>query len=181
MRTSSTETRARRRRDVVARDAVPLEQRERLGERLARRPALALVLAAAPDPVVLLGDVGEVEVDGERAQDDGLRLDVERRDRLGERALDAPESPRRPSRASRRMRSSSAVDVLSLLLGEDASEDLAEQADVRAERRVGRRVGGPAHGPTLPASVLTRPGRSASRPGRGPSRPRPPDHVPVRR
>ena len=90
---------ARRRRDVVAGDAVALEQRERLGERLARRPALALVLAAASDAVVLLGDVGEVEVDGERAQDDGLRLDVERRDRLGERPL--TRRSRRADRAGR--------------------------------------------------------------------------------
>ena len=149
---------ARRRRDVVAGDTVPLEQRERLGERLPRRPALALVLAAAPDAVVLFGDVGEVEVDGERAQDDGLRLDVERRDRLGERTLRAGvAAPAEPCEQADALLEP--VDVLSLLLGEDASEDLAEQADVRAERRVGRRVGGPAHGPTLP---VDRSGRRTS-------------------
>jgi hypothetical protein len=71
---------------LVARHTVPLEQRERLGERLARCSTFALVLAATAHPMVLLGDVGEVEVDRERAEDDRLRLDVERRDRRGKRS-----------------------------------------------------------------------------------------------
>ena len=84
--TSSTETLRGGVGDLLARDAVPLEELERLGERLARCSTFALVLAATAHPVVLLGDVGEVEVDRERAEDDRLRLDVERRDRLGERS-----------------------------------------------------------------------------------------------
>ena len=94
------------------------------------------MLAAAPDAVVLFGDVGEVEVDGERAQDDGLRLDVERLDRLregpGGTGVAAATEPCEQANAL-----FEAVELLAFLLGEHASEDLAEQADVRAERRVG--------------------------------------------
>ena len=158
--------------DLVGRDALPREQRQRLGQRFAGIAALELVLAATPNPVMLLGDVREVEVDGERAQDDRLRLDVERLDRLRERpggaGVTAATEPREQANALFQ-----AVELLAFLLGEHAPEDLAEQADVRAERRVGRGVGGAAHPPHSARSRrATRPCRSASRRGRGPSPPR---------
>ncbi len=170
---------ARRGLHLVGRDALPLEQRQCLGERLTRIAALELELAAAPNPVMLLGDVREVEVDGERAQDDGLRLDVERRDRLRERSrsagVAAATEPREQAHAL-----FEAIELLAFLLGEHATEDLAEQADVRAERRVGRVGRGAAHRPTLPVPVTRLPGRSASRLGRAPSPPRPPGRAPAR-
>ena len=63
------------------------------------RSPLALVLAPATHAVVLLGDVRQVEVDGEGAQDDRLRIDVERA-RSPPRAP-APRPCRRAGRAGR--------------------------------------------------------------------------------
>ena len=72
-------------RDLPGAHTLAVEQLERLVERLAQRAALALDLAATANTVVLLGDVREVEVDGERPQHDRLRVDVELRDGLTER------------------------------------------------------------------------------------------------
>ena len=80
-----------------------VETGEGVLERLARDAALVLVGAPAPEPVVLLGDVRELEEDAERAQDDGLALERQRRDRLLER-LRAPRV-RRAQRESERIRS----------------------------------------------------------------------------
>ena len=172
---------ARRRLDLVAGHAVVLERSEGLVEGLAQHPALPLDLSTPPDSVVLLGDVGQVEVDGERPQHDRLGLDAEQRDRLGE-------GPRRACVAAATEPGEQAdpllqaVHVLAFLLAEDAPEDLAEQADVGAERSVRRRVGRAAHRPTLPGrSVVTRRRRTASRPGRAPSRPRRRDRAAARR
>ena len=122
-------------------DAAALELGERVGERLARDPALGLVLAAAADPVVLLGDVDELEEERERAQDGGLALEPERCDRLAER--DRASRRARASRASARMRSSSSSSSWPSLLDEHPPEQVAEQADVGAERGVG------GHAPSL--------------------------------
>ena len=73
-----------RRRDLLLADAFLGQQRERLVERLAQRAAPALDRAPTPHAVVLLADVGEVEVHRERPQDDRLRLHVELRDGLGQ-------------------------------------------------------------------------------------------------
>ncbi len=171
-------------RDLLRGDRVSPEELDGLGERLARRSAQALVLSAAPHPVVLLGDVGEVEVDGEGAEDDGLRLDVERRDRLGERSggafVAAP-----PEACEEAHPLLEAEDALALLLGEDPPEDLPEEPDVRAERSVWRGVGRVAHGshsarPQAVAATRRRV-RSASRPARGPSPPRRRGRAPARR
>ena len=60
------------------------EPLDRLGERLARRPALVLVLAPPAEPMVLLGDVRELEVEREGAQDERLQLEREHGDGLAE-------------------------------------------------------------------------------------------------
>ena len=93
--------------------------------------------AAATDPVLLLGDVRELEVRRERAQHAGLAVDGQRRDRRGELAVLGPAAGRARERAD-------ALDVveqvLARLLDEHAAEQVAEQADVAPEGRVGRLV-----------------------------------------
>ena len=61
-------------------DAAAGQPAERLGERLARDLLLALVAAAAADAMPRLGDVRELEVQPERAQDRRRALVVERAD-----------------------------------------------------------------------------------------------------
>ena len=118
----------------------PLSRRrpERVGQRLARDAVGALDVAPPPDAVLLLGEVGELEEERERAQDLRLLLEVELADGprqlgahgrvagLARPAGDAPDLllPRE--------------QLLALLLDHDAAEQVAEQADVAAERRVGR-------------------------------------------
>jgi hypothetical protein len=63
-----------------------LEQLGRLGERLALQLARRVVLAPAPDPLTLLGDVGELQLQRERA-DVGLDLVVGQRAQLGDHRL----------------------------------------------------------------------------------------------
>ena len=75
------EPRGRRAQLVVA-DPGLAQARDRIGERLARHPALVLVLPPASQPVVLLGDVRELEEERERPQHRGLPLEVEAADRL---------------------------------------------------------------------------------------------------
>ena len=95
------------------------------------------VLAAAADPVLLLGDVRELEVEGEGAQDARLPLGRQRRDR-GTQLVE-----RRPASRLARERPHP-LDVgeqlLALLLDEHPPEQVAEQADVAPQRRVGGSV-----------------------------------------
>ena len=96
------------------------EPAERLGERLARDPLLALVASPAAHAMPRLGDVGELEVEAEGAQDGGRAFLVERahagrergpigrpsrsswpRARGGGRARRRPAAPRRPARRAR--------------------------------------------------------------------------------
>lgn len=116
--------------DLVARDACLFESRDRIGERLTRRTPLVLVLAATAQAMVLLGEVHELEVDAEGAQDECLPLDVELGDRDAERL-----APRRPTGGTRRAGEQSyplleLEDLLALLLDEHTPEDVAEEADV---------------------------------------------------
>ena len=114
-------------------DACALELAERVGERLPRHAALVLVLAPAPDPMVLLGDVGELEEERERAEHGRLLLEAELRDRLPERlprAAGARIAGERPDPLL------AVEQLLALLLDEDPPEQVAEQADVRAESAV---------------------------------------------
>ena len=117
-------------RELLLPHAGCVETRERVLERLARDAALVLVGAPAPEPVVLLGDVRELEEDAERAQHDGLALERQRRDRLLERlALPAAARPAR----ERADPLDEVEHLLPLLLDEHAPEQVAEQADVRAQ------------------------------------------------
>ena len=102
-------------------------------ERLARDAALVLVGAPAPEPVVLLGDVRELEEDAESPQDDGLALERERRDRLREGLTLATAA--RPAR-ERADPLDEVEHLLPLLLDENAPQQVAEQADVRAQADV---------------------------------------------
>ena len=118
--------------------SIPLrvELRERVGERLARHPSLGLVLAPAPDPVVLLGDVDELEEQRERPQHRALRA---RARAPRPRRASAPREPPRARVARERPDPLLVVEeVLALLLDEHAPEQVAEQAHVGAESGVGR-------------------------------------------
>jgi hypothetical protein len=90
-----------------------------------------LVLAPPAQSVVLLGQVRELEVGRERAQDLALGLEVQRLDRLAQLGR------RLAGAAGARQRADALLEVeerLALLLHDHAAEDLAEQADVSAER-----------------------------------------------
>ena len=117
-------------------DPAPVELRERIGERFARNPPLGLVLAAPTDPVVLLGDVDELEEQRERPQHGALALRPERRDRVAERASGA---------AGARI-AGQGPDPL--LLVEEAPGPPARRAPGRAGRRAGARWHGERYRPT---------------------------------
>ena len=114
-------------------DAAAVELRECLGERLPRDPPLGLVLTAAADAMVLLGDVDELEEERERPQNGGLPVVIERRDRLPKLVARASGS----SIAGERPDPLLVVEhLLTLLLDEHASEQVAEKAHVGAESGV---------------------------------------------
>ncbi len=84
---------------------------------------------------MLLGDVRQLEVEGERAQDERLPLQVEAADdlcELGGRRLVSPAPPPR-QRAHPLLE---LEQLLALLLDDHPAEDLPEQPDVAPERRV---------------------------------------------
>ena len=72
-----------------------LQQLERTGERVSRGATRMRILASASDAVVLLGDVRELEVEGECAEDERLLLRRDRPHRLANVA-DDPALPGRP-------------------------------------------------------------------------------------
>ena len=118
----------------LVRHTCVLEQREGVRERFSRDPALGLVRAQAPDPVVLLGDVGELEEECERPQHGRLAFEPESGD-LGAQRL--PRAAGSPGIAGERPDPLLGVEqVLPLLLDEDAPEEISEQADVGPERAV---------------------------------------------
>ena len=85
--------------------------------------------------MVLLGDVGELEVERERAQNLAWRSSVERRDGLAEsareEALALSGLPRqRPDPLLL------GEQLLTLLLDENQAKEIAEEADVATERSV---------------------------------------------
>ena len=87
---------------------------------------------------MLLGDVREVEVDRERAQDERLPLDIEPGDHLGHRPPRAfVAASTEPAEEADSLLEPE--DVLPFLLDEHAAEDGAEQPNVRAKRGVGAR------------------------------------------
>ena len=130
-------------RELLLAHAGGVQTRERGLERLARDAALVLVGAAAPEPVVLLGDVRELEEDAERPQHDGLALERER-PRSSRRAARARPLAARPAR-ERADPLDEVEHLLPLLLDEHAPEEVAEQADVRTQ------AGIRSHAPSLRA------------------------------
>ena len=86
---------------------------------------------------MLLGDVRELEVERESAEDLRLLVEIQRRDRLrqlgphlGVPALACPPRDVADLLLARQQ-------LLALLLDHHAAEQVAEEADVPAERRVG--------------------------------------------
>src|SRR5437763_15421667 len=71
-----------RRAHLLGADACRVEPGEGVPERLLRRVAFVLVFPPPPQPVMLLGDVGEWEVEREGAKHQRLLLERELRDHL---------------------------------------------------------------------------------------------------
>ena len=140
MRTSSTRSREPAAWSAASADAAAVELRERVGERLPRHAPLGLVLAAAPDPVVLLGDVDELEEERERPQHGRLPLEAEPGDGGAERLARAAGAGVAREGADPLL---VVEQVLALLLDEHAPEQVSEQADVGAESGVGRHASQP--------------------------------------
>ena len=141
-----------------------------IGQRLAWHAALVLVLAAAPETVVLLGEIDELEVHAERPQDERLALRIEARDR--------PSQPLALRGAAGCTRGAGEVPYLLLeveqglpfLLDEDATEDRSEEANVASERcvcrsEVLRQSVTPSRSRSRSASGSTRIGRTRSATG----------------
>jgi hypothetical protein len=99
-----THVRARRRASSSAGTLASARTRRRATR--ARLAACGL-LAPAPQPVVLLGDVRELEVQAERAQDERLLVAAQLRDRPLDLAHLAASARGRAPRAARARRSSS--------------------------------------------------------------------------
>ena len=122
-----------RREELVVADTRVAQSCDRIGERLARHAALVLVLAAAAQAMVLLGDVRELEEDREGPQHGGLLVEREGADGLLElRAL---------ARFARVTCEPADLflqheQLFAFLLDEDVSQHVAEQADVGSELRV---------------------------------------------
>ncbi len=129
---------ARRARKRVVVDPGLPQPPERLGERLARHAGLPLDVPAAPNAVLLLGDVGELEEERERAQDLRLLREVELANFPGELRADLGITGLARTPRDLPDLLLALEQVLALLLDHDAPEQVAEQADVPAERRVGR-------------------------------------------
>src|SRR5207247_1463931 len=136
--------------ELSLRDTCPLELRERVGKRLAWHALFVFVLAPAPEPVVLLREVGDLEVERERPQNLGLPVERQRADRGRERGP-CPRAAGAP-RAAGQLADALLVgeQVLAALLDEHPPERLAEQADVAPERGVGAWS---AHSADLPAGA----------------------------
>ncbi len=121
-------------RELRRRNAAGFEPLERLGQRLAGCLPLSLVGAPATEPVMLLGDVGELEVEAERAQDLRLARDRESAELPGQ--LGSPVLVTGgPDVAGEQADSLLGLDQLgAFLLDEHPSEQLPEQADVAPQR-----------------------------------------------
>src|SRR5262249_22433940 len=101
---------------------------------------LVLVLASAPEAVVLLGEVDELEVGAEGPQDECLAVEVELR-HGGAKSTQPSRAPGRPRRSREGAHALLEVEELgALLFDEDASERVAEQTDVASQRRVRGRL-----------------------------------------
>jgi hypothetical protein len=125
------------RREPPSAHARSLQRGECVCQRFPRHALLVLVLPPAAKPVVLLGQVGELEVQRECAEYLGLTLERQRPDCRAER----PAGRLGPGRASTSGELPNAFlgleEAAAALLDEDATEDVAEEANVPPQRSVG--------------------------------------------
>src|SRR5262249_43307172 len=119
-------------RRVASRLAEVAEALLGIGERLGWETPLALVLRPSPDAVVLLGDVRELEVDREGAQDERLLAQVEtgdERDELPHRLSGtAAPGPRELARTLLELE-----NTRPLLFDDDGAERVSEQPNIAPE------------------------------------------------
>ena len=157
--------------ELVTGHARGAEQLDGVGDRLACDGALALVVAAAADAVVLLGDVRELEEEGERGEDAILGRDVEAGDRLVELRVVAARPGAAGERADALLEGEERV---ALLLDEHLPEQVAEEVDVGTQRLDRGGVGhrpqfyalSVASGASDAASPTTSPTTTSAGPGR---------------
>ena len=125
-------------REGLVVDAGRAQPADGVGQRLARRAVSTRDVAAPPDAVVLLGDVRELEVEREGAENLRLLLEVEPADGAGQLGphVGVAGLARPPGDVADLLLARQ--QILSLLLDHDAAEQVAEKADVPSERRVGR-------------------------------------------
>jgi hypothetical protein len=124
----------RQHRQLVSPDPGAREHADGLGNRLPCDRPLALVVPASSDTVVLLGDVGELEEEGERGQHRRLGLHVEVRDCRLEHGVVAACPRVARERADPLLERQ---QLLALLLDEHLPEQVPEEVDVGAEPLVG--------------------------------------------
>ena len=120
-----------------ARDAARQQPRQRLLDRRRLRPGprIALIGAAPPHAVMLLGDVGEVQEVGEAARDRQRRLDRHGAQLGGQRLEAVSESPPTARALGQRPDALDALEErLPLLPPQRLAEQLAEQPHVVAQR-----------------------------------------------
>ena len=139
---------------LVGRDAVRQQRRERVLERgaLRRRLRIALVLAAPADAVVLLGDVGQVQEVRERAGDRQRLVQRHPAEEVREGAerggITRPPLLRQGAHALHALE-----DAIARLLADRVAQQAAQVADVPAEARV-RISGFGGHAGTLHDAVV---------------------------
>ena len=126
----------RRPGELLRPDTGLLEAGERLGERLARHALLVLVLPPAPQAMVLLCNVGELEIEAEGTEDLRLAVKVEPADCLAE-LCPGGGAVALPGVAGQEPDPLLlGKQLLTLLFDEHQAEQVAEEAYVAPERSV---------------------------------------------
>jgi hypothetical protein len=123
----------------VSRDAFVLEPLKRLGARPALRPPSRVprMISSAADPVVLLGDIGEVEKMGERPGDRSRRGDRHLAKKLGD-VVEIGIVARPAGALGRLAHAFHALEQrLALMVAERQPEQLAQEPHVIPQRLVG--------------------------------------------
>jgi hypothetical protein len=124
----------RRSAQLARRNSGALETLHRIRQGLARDAPFVLVLASSAEPVVLLRQIDQLEVDAERPQDERLALGLQSRDGLPQ-ALALRRAPCRARGAGEEPYLLLEVEqLLPVLLDEDPPEDRSQQPNVASER-----------------------------------------------